>query len=71
MHAEPAVIGAAVAAIINLAVLLWLGEELTAEQQGAIITVVTVIAGLFVRSQVTPSVSEPPAGDVDRERVGA
>ena len=55
MRAEPAVIGAAVAAILNLVVLLMLGEELTVEQQGAIVTVVTVLAGLFIRSQVTPT----------------
>jgi hypothetical protein len=54
MKTEPAVLAAAVAAIINLVVLLALGEELDSEIQAAIVTVVTVLAGLFIRSQVTP-----------------
>lgn len=55
MKTEPAVIGAAVAAIVNLVVLLVLKHELSLEERGAIVTVVTVIAGVYVRSQVTPS----------------
>jgi hypothetical protein len=54
MRAEPAAIGAAVAAIINVVVLLVLKQELNLEEQAAIVTVVTLIAGLFIRSQVTP-----------------
>jgi hypothetical protein len=54
MRAEPAAIGAAVAAIINAVVLIVLKQELSLEEQAAIVTVVTLIAGLFIRSQVTP-----------------
>lgn len=57
MKTEPAVVGAAVAAIVNLVVLLLLKHELSIEERGAIVTVVTVIAGLFIRSQVTPVVA--------------
>jgi hypothetical protein len=55
MKTEPAVIGAAVAAIINLVVLLVLKQELSIEEQSAIVAVVTIVAGFFVRSQVTPT----------------
>lgn len=51
---EPAVIAAAVAAVINLVVLLALGHELDKDAQAAIVTVVTVLAGLFIRANVSP-----------------
>lgn len=54
MKAEPAVIGAAVAALINAIVLIVLKQELSVDERTAIVTVVTIIAGLFVRSKVTP-----------------
>lgn len=54
MRAEPAAIGAAVAAIVNIIVLLVLKKELSLEEQAAIVGVVTLVAGLFVRSQVSP-----------------
>lgn len=52
--AEPAVIGAAIAALLNGLAIFALGDELTEDQQGAIVVTVTVLAGLFVRSKVTP-----------------
>lgn len=55
MKTEPAVIGAAVATILNLVVLLVLKKELSVEEQAAIVAVVTLIAGFFVRSQVVPT----------------
>lgn len=54
MRAEPAVVGAAVAAVINLFVLLVFNEHLDKDQETAIVTVVTLVAGLFIRSKVTP-----------------
>ena len=54
MKNEPAAIGAAVAAAINAVVLFALDQSLTLDEQGAIVTVVTVVAGLFIRSKVTP-----------------
>lgn len=54
MKAEPAVIGAVVAAVINAVVLIVFKQELDTEEKAAIVTVVTLIAGLFVRSQVSP-----------------
>lgn len=54
MRAEPAVIGAAVAAVINAIVLLVFKQELGTEEKTAIVTVVTLVAGLFIRQQVTP-----------------
>jgi hypothetical protein len=54
MKTEPAVLAAAVAAIINALVLLVFNEELDQTVQGAIVVVVTAIAGLVIRSQVTP-----------------
>ena len=54
MKTEPAAIGAALAAIINVVVLLVLKKELSLEEQSAIVAVVTIIAGLFVRANVTP-----------------
>ena len=55
MKAEPAAIGAVVAAVLNAVVLLVLKKELSIEEQTAIVTVVTVIAGLFIRQNVTPA----------------
>jgi ABC-type cobalamin transport system permease subunit len=54
VKAEPAVIGVATAAAVNLVVLLLLKHELSADEKAAVVTLVTLIAGLFVRSQVTP-----------------
>lgn len=54
MRAEPAAIGAVVAAIINAIVLLLLNEELTLEQQTAIVSVVTLAWGIWTRSKVSP-----------------
>lgn len=54
MTTEPAAIGVSVAAAINAVVLFALGESLTVEEQGAIVTIVTLVAGLFIRSKVTP-----------------
>lgn len=51
---EPAAIGAIVAAALNVVVLLVLKKELSLEEQAAIVTAVTLVAGLFVRSKVTP-----------------
>jgi hypothetical protein len=51
---EPAVIGTAIAAVISAIVLLVFGTELSREVEAAIVTVVTLLAGLFVRQQVTP-----------------
>lgn len=55
MKKEPAAIGAAFAAAIDVVVLLVLKHELSTEEKTAIITVTTLLAGLFVRSQVTPT----------------
>lgn len=54
MTNEPAAIGAAAAAAINAVVLFALGGSLSVEEQGAIVTVVTLVAGLFIRSKVSP-----------------
>jgi hypothetical protein len=51
---EPAVIGTAVAAVISVVTLIVFGQELTKEQEAAVVGVVTILAGLFVRSQVSP-----------------
>lgn len=53
---EPAAIIALVSAVIALVVAF--GASLSAEQVGAIMAVVTIIAGLVTRSQVTP-VADP------------
>ena len=53
MKTEPAVIVALVSAVIALAVSF--GLSLSEEQVGAIMAVVTILAGLVVRSQVTPT----------------
>ena len=55
MKSEPAAVGASVAAAINAVVLLVLRHELSADVRGAIVVVVTLLAGLYVRSQVTPA----------------
>lgn len=49
---EPAVIVSLVSAIIALVVAF--GVTLTQEQVGAILAVVSIVAGLVIRSQVTP-----------------
>jgi hypothetical protein len=54
MKAEPAAIGGIVAAAINLIVLLLLNHELSNDVQTAIVGVVTLVAGLFIRSRVSP-----------------
>lgn len=55
MKAEPAMIGAALAAVLSVIVLLVFGRELSKEEEAAIVAVVTLIMGLFVRSKVTPT----------------
>ena len=52
LRREPAAISAAVAAVIALVVSF--GADLSHEQVGAIMAVVSVVLGLVVRSQVTP-----------------
>lgn len=51
---EPAAVGAVVATILNLVVLLLLKHELSKEEQAAIVSGVTLIAGLYIRSKVQP-----------------
>lgn len=53
---EPAVVVSLVSAIIALAVSF--GLNISAEQTGAIMAVVTILAGLLIRSQVKPA--NPP-----------
>lgn len=53
MKTEPAVVVSLVAALIALAVSF--GVNLTAEQTGAILAVVQIVAGLVIRSKVTPA----------------
>lgn len=55
LRAEPAVVGAAIAALLNAIVLIVFKQELDAEVRAAIVTVVTVLAGLYIRSKVTPT----------------
>lgn len=50
---EPAAIGAFAAAILA-AITNFADLGLTGDQQGAITTVVILIAGFFIRSKVTP-----------------
>jgi hypothetical protein len=50
---EPAVATSVIASAVS-AVALFAHIDLTADQQGAIAVVVTLLAGLFIRSQVTP-----------------
>jgi len=52
MKAEPAAVAAFFAALVNAAVLF--GLDLTDEQTGALVLIVTLGAGLFVRQRVTP-----------------
>jgi hypothetical protein len=54
MKAEPAVIGAAVAAAINAVVLLLLKHDLDPDARNASVSLVTLIAGVFIRTRVTP-----------------
>ncbi len=54
MKTEPAVIAAAVAAVVN-AVVIAFGGELSQELQAAIVVVVTALAGLVIRSRVSPT----------------
>jgi hypothetical protein len=51
---EPAMWGTALAAVISVVTLLVFGRELEKEEEAAIIGVVTLIAGFYVRSQVSP-----------------
>ncbi len=53
MTKEPAAIGAGVGAAVN-AIVLFAGLGLTADQESAIVVVVTMIAGLFIRAKVSP-----------------
>lgn len=50
---EPAVIVSLISAIIALGVSF--GLSISAEQTGAIMAVVTILAGLLIRTQVTPN----------------
>lgn len=52
---EPAVIGTAVATVINLVVLLVFKHDLSVEEKAAIVSVVTLLAGVFIRQSVTPT----------------
>lgn len=52
MNTEPAAIGAALAAVLQVLALLIF--DLSQEAQAAIVVAVTLVVGLFVRSQVTP-----------------
>jgi hypothetical protein len=54
MKNEPAVLGAAFAALINGVVLILLKHELSPEARDAIVLVVTTGAGFFIRSKVSP-----------------
>lgn len=56
MKTEPAAIGGIAAAAINAVVLLVLKHDLDPEVRTAIVTVVTVLAGLAIRTQVSPAV---------------
>jgi len=62
---EPALVAGVVQAVLGL--LLAFGVELTTEQTGAILAITAAVLALFVRSQVTPTVSqrgeEGAAGD--------
>lgn len=60
MRKEPAVIVSLVAAVIALAVSF--GLPLTGEQIGSINAVVVILAGFFIRSQVTPVAKVTDAG---------
>jgi hypothetical protein len=51
---EPAAVAAALAAAISVVVLLVFKHELSQEESAAIIGVVTLLAGLWTRSKVSP-----------------
>ena len=51
---EPVAIVAAIATVINAIVLLVFKQELSLDEQAAIVSVVTLIAGFIARSRVTP-----------------
>lgn len=53
MTKEPAAIAAGFAAGVD-AIVLFADLNLSADQQSAIVVVLTLIAGLFIRSKVTP-----------------
>lgn len=50
---EPALLAAAVAALVNVAVAF--GVALTVDQQTALSTALIAVAALFVRARVTPT----------------
>lgn len=50
---EPAAITGLAAAFLN-AMVLFADLDLTGDQQGVIVTAITIIAGMFIRSKVTP-----------------
>lgn len=54
MRAEPAAVGAVIAAILNVIALILLDKELSDDEQAAIVAAVTLVAGVFVRSKVSP-----------------
>lgn len=54
MKQEPAAIATAITSIVALVCLLVFGKELTDGETAAILTAATVIAGFFVRQNVTP-----------------
>ena len=54
MKAEPAAVAAVVVSVISVLTLLVFKRELSQEESTAIVVAVTLIAGFFVRSQVTP-----------------
>lgn len=58
-QAEPAVIVSLVSALIALAVSF--GLDLSGDQTSAIMAVVTILAGLLIRTQVTAPANLPPA----------
>jgi 4-hydroxybenzoate polyprenyltransferase len=55
---EPALILAAVQAVVALAVAF--GLDLTAEQTGALLAVTAAVLGVVTRSQVSPTPPVPP-----------
>lgn len=57
MAREPAVIVSLVAAVIALAVAF--GLDVSEEQTGAVMAVVVILAGLVIRSQVSPAGKGP------------
>ena len=63
MNREPVAIAAAVRSIVVMAVAF--GLEWTAEQVAALVVAVEVVAGLFVRSKVTPVAEDDERGAVD------